>query len=63
MADKSKNLIGDVYDLLRGSRDFITPKMFRERHEDMQVDYDNLEIRLNGKYTLRLIRTEAKPRP
>ena len=55
MANKSKNLIGDVYDVLRDRRDFITPKMFSDRHSDMEIDYERLEIRLNKKYTLKLV--------
>lgn len=55
MANKSKNLIGDVYDVLACNRDFITPQMFSQRHSDMEVDYDRLEIRLNKKYTLKLV--------
>ena len=55
MANKSKNLIGDVYDLLKGKRDFVTPEMFSQRHSEMKIDYSNLEIRLNDKFTLKLI--------
>lgn len=54
MKNKKKNLIGDVYDVLAGNRNYITQKMFMERHTDMQVDYDRLEIRLDRNHVLKL---------
>lgn len=51
---KSRNLLGDVFDVLRGDRSFVTPQMFTERHQDMSVNYDTLTIRLNDNYTLTL---------
>ena len=43
---KSKTLIGDVYDLIAGNRNFVTPKMFTDKHPELEVDYDRLEIHI-----------------
>lgn len=59
MGNKTKNLLGDVYDVLASNSDFITQKMFTQRHSDMEIDYDRLEIRLDKKHTLRLVTTTA----
>lgn len=52
---KRKNLLGDVFDLLAGNTNFITPKMFQSRHRDMEVDYNALQIRINKDYVLKLV--------
>lgn len=57
---KRKNLLGDVFDLLAGNTNFVTPKMFQDRHRDMEVDYDMLQIRINKDYVLQLI-PQKKP--
>ena len=53
MADKSKTLIGDVFEILSCDRSFVTPQMFAARHL-LDIDYGRLEIRIDGRYTLRL---------
>lgn len=54
--NKTKNLLGDVYDVLASNNDFITQKMFTNRHADsLEVDYDKLEIRLSKTHVLRLV--------
>lgn len=59
MANKTKNLLGDVYDVLASNNSFITQKMFTKRHAEMlEIDYDRMEIRLSKTHVLRLI--EAK---
>lgn len=59
MANKTKNLLGDVYDVLASNNNFITQKMFTKRHAEMlEIDYDRMEIRLSKTHVLRLI--EAK---
>lgn len=54
MKNIKKILIGDVYDVLAGNRNFITQQMFTNRHPDMEVDYDTLEIRINKSFSLKL---------
>lgn len=56
----SKNLLGDVYDILRDRRDFVTPRMFSDRHAGMEIDYDRLEIRIDKTHTLRLVDSAAE---
>lgn len=61
MKNIKKNLIGDVYDVLAGNRNYITQQMFADRHTNMMVDYDNLEIRLDRTHVLQLVEKREQP--
>lgn len=51
---KHRATLGDVFDLLRGRNDFISPKTFTQKHQEMEIDFENLLIRVDKKYTLKL---------
>lgn len=61
MKNIKKNLIGDVYDVLAGNRNYITQEMFIQRHGNMEVDYDSLEIRLDKTHVLQLVEKREQP--
>lgn len=52
---RRRNLIGDVFDVLACNTQYITPKMFLSRHQNLEVDYRTLQIRLNKDYVLKLV--------
>lgn len=54
---RQKALIGDIFDLIRGKNDFTNSKMFTQKHPDIQIDYNTLNIRINKQYSIQLIKT------
>lgn len=55
---RHKALIGDVFDLIRGRHDFTSPKTFTDKYKELEIDYNSLSIKVDKKYSLKLIISE-----